>query len=246
MDKNVKLTLAYDGTRYLGWQKTPNGPTIEGTLQSVLEKILQHPIHLQAASRTDAGVHAQGQVVNFFTCKDTEKLQISLNGLLPKDIVVQKVEPTFPTFHPTLDCSSKEYLYQVCSGPYQLPAHRLYSWHIFAPLNLSNMQLACGYLIGTHDFASFTNVKKNEAYTTTIRTLDNFSIEELDNNRLYFLLRGKNFLYRMARNLVGTVISVGLGKLNPQSIPNILSGRDRTMAGVTAPAHGLTLRSIVY
>lgn len=245
MDKNVKLLLAYEGTHYLGWQKTPEGPSIEEALQGILEQVLQHPIQLQAASRTDAGVHAAGQVVNFFTSKAIDKLQISLNCLLPKDIVVQAVEIASPSFHPTLDCRSKEYTYEICLAPYQLPRHRCYSWHVHAPLKLSDVICAAEQCLGTHDFAAFTNVKKNESYENTVRTLDEFVVEER-NNRLRLSLKGANFLYRMVRNLVGIAIDAGLGKIDPRSIGAILASRDRTRAGVTAPAHGLCLTKVEY
>lgn len=245
MDKNIRLLLTYDGTNYLGWQKTPEGPSIEETLQQALKQILQHPIQLQAASRTDAGVHALGQVVNFYTSKNIDKLQISLNSLLPKTIVVRSVEIASPNFHPTLDCISKEYTYQICLGPYQLPTHRLYSWHIHAPLKLSDVIQAAQHLVGTHDFAAFTNVKKNETYESTVRTLDAFLVEEQE-RRLKLTVRGSHFLFRMVRNLVGTAIYAGLGKLSPKEIPGILASGDRTQAGITAPAHGLTLNSIRY
>lgn len=245
MDKNVKLIIAYDGTDYLGWQKTSAGPSIEANLQQVLEQILQHPIHLQAASRTDAGVHALGQVVNFFTSKNIDKLQASLNSILPKSIVIRKVEIVPELFHPTLDCVSKEYCYEICLGPYQLPCHRLYSWHVHAPLKLSDVHAVAQHFLGTHDFAAFTNVKKNEPYENTVRTLEAFIIEEQD-KRLKLTLRAPNFLYRMARNLVGTAIDAGLGKLDPVSIPAILASCDRTCAGVTAPAHGLTLKTVSF
>lgn len=247
---NICLTLAYDGTALLGWQKTPEGPSVEAILQQVLEQILQHPVNLQAASRTDAGVHALGQVVNFFSDKLAKdilaKLQISLNSLLPPTIVVRSVSLSSPTFHPTLDCLAKEYTYSVCLGPYQLPQHRLYSWHVHTPLQLSDLSAALPYFLGAHDFAAFTNTKKNEPYEHTLRTLEEFSVAQSEENRLKFTLRGPNFLYRMVRNLVGTAIDVGRGKIAPQAIPAILAAQDRTLAGVTAPPHGLCLTRVFY
>lgn len=242
---NIKLVLAYDGTDYLGWQKTHEGPSIEASLQTSLEQILQHSVNLQAASRTDAGVHALGQVVNFFTIKPIDKLQVSLNSLLPPSIVVRSIEQVAPHFHPTLDCQSKEYTYWVCTGPYQLPQHRLYSWHLHAPLVLSDLRAILPHFLGSHDFAAFTNVKKNEPYGSTIRTLEEFSLQEMG-NRLQFTLRAPNFLFRMVRNLVGTALYVAQGKIAPEQIPSILASKDRTLAGITAPPHGLFLKEVSY
>src|SRR3569832_1557498 len=155
--KNIKLVLAYDGTAYLGWQKTEMGPSIEEELLKVLEQILQHPVKLQAASRTDAGVHAEGQVVNFFTEKNTDRLLRGCNGLLPEDIRVLKVEEMPDRFHPTLGATGKEYHYSVCLGPTQLPFQRKFSWHFVKPVDVQKMREAAQFLIGRHDFSALTN-----------------------------------------------------------------------------------------
>jgi len=147
--KNIKLLIAYDGRGYLGWQRTALGPSIEATLQQRIEQILQHSASLQAASRTDAGVHAQGQIVNFFSSKpflDLKKFQISLNHLLPEEIVVLDVEPMPLAFHPTLDCIGKEYRYEICFGRTQLPRHRFYSWFVPYLLNVNLMRQALPFL----------------------------------------------------------------------------------------------------
>ncbi len=245
---NLKLIIAYDGTHYLGWQKTRMGQSIEAALQKTLEQILQHPIHLQAASRTDAGVHADGQVVNFLTTKtpDLFQFQISLNSLLPKDIVVLNVEEMPPSFHPTLDCKGKEYHYYISHGPTQRPQHRFYAWHVPYALNLSLIQEAIPTLIGTHDFAAFCNFKNNAHYADTIRRIDNLNVEEFEDHRILFKIEGNHFLYKMVRNIVGTLISVGRGKIGGETIPQILQSKLRTQAGMTAPAHGLFLKQVFY
>lgn len=247
---NIKLTIAYDGTAYLGWQKTAMGPSIEESLQAALEQILQHPIKLQAASRTDAGVHAEGQVVNFFTSKlieDFKRLQIGINSLLPKDIVVLEAEKAPAAFHPTLDCIGKEYHYYVCYGTAQLPHHRLYSWHYpCLQLDLDEMRKSIPQLVGEHDFSSFTNVKNNETYDNHIRRVDSIEMVIIDQNRLRFDIRGNHFLYKMVRNLVGTLVYIGCGKLKREDISDILLSHDRTKAGMTALAHGLFLYKMFY
>lgn len=244
--RNIKLLLAYDGTSYLGWQKTKEGRSIEEELEKALEQILQHSVYLQAASRTDAGVHAYGQVVNFLTPHIPDKLQHRLNCLLPSSIVIREAKEADPHFHPTLDCKEKEYHYWISRGAYQLPFQQLYAWHVHAPLDLDRIQNAAQTLIGTHDFAAFTNVKKNETYTDTVREVTNITLYEKPSNQLQITLSGNHFLYKMARNLVGTLIYAGLGKLHPADLPQILAQRDRTLAGVTAPAHGLFLHEVRY
>ncbi len=242
---NIRLKLAYDGSNYLGWQKTETGPSIEGALQEALESLLQEPIAIQAASRTDAGVHAQGQVVNFFTHSPFISLK-NLNDLLPKDISVLTVEEAPNDFHPTLDCIGKEYRYHICNGPVVMPKERYTHWHVPQELDLEKMKIAASKLIGTHDFAAFCNSKKNEPYEHTIREITSIIIEKTEDNRITIKITGRSFLYKMVRNIVGTLIGVGTGKILVESLETILSKKDRTLAGVTAPAHGLTLFSVFY
>lgn len=247
--KNIKLVIAYDGTSYLGWQKTPMGPSIEASLESILEKILQHNVILQAASRTDAGVHAYGQVVNFFTEKENlnlERLQLSLNQLLSKDIAVLEAAEEAAAFHPTLDCKQKEYHYFLCAGSVQMPERRLYSWHCPRLHHPEEMREAAKFFIGKHDFSSLCNFRKQMHYDSYVREVYAIDIEDLPGNRIVFKVRGQNFLYKMVRNIVGTLAYVGMGKLTLAKMPDILSSHDRTQAGITAPAHGLFLHKVIY
>lgn len=247
--QNIKLTLAYDGTNYCGWQENGTEASIENTLQRVIEQVLQHEVVLQAASRTDAGVHANRQVVNFFTYHldlEPHRTLISLNYLLPKDIVVIEVEKVDQGFHPTLDCKGKEYRYYICYGPFQLPQHRFYSWKYHYPLDLNAMREAAGHLIGTHDFSAFCKNKKTHTYTHYMRTIESIELNEIEKNRLCIVIKGNNFLYRMVRNIVGTLAYVGNGKLNVGQVDSILHSQDRASAGVTAPPHGLFLEHVFY
>lgn len=242
--KNYRAIISYDGTHYLGWQNNKNGPSIEATIQSALEQILQHPIKLQAASRTDAGVHAHAQVINFFSPK---KIQlISINSLLPSDIAVLSIEEAESTFHPTLDAKEKVYRYSLCTTPWQYPKKRFTSWHYPKNLDLTLMDQAASQLIGTHDFTAFTNKKQKETYESRIRSLTSIQIHSLEEGSLEFILKGKSFLYKMVRNLVGTLVHVGEGKIPANEIKSILLSKKRSKAGVTAPAHGLTLHNISY
>lgn len=240
---NIKLLLTYEGTRYLGWQKTKTGHSIEEEVEKALSQILQHPVKLQAASRTDAGVHAEGQVVNFFTDKEIplKKLQKSLNRLLPKDISVLEIEEMPPHFHPTLNCKSKEYVYTVCLSQSQLPFYRLFSWHFPYRVDVQKMQESSKLFVGRHDFSAFTNEKKDD----NIREIYVLEVIPLE-KRLKIRVAGNNFLYKMVRNIVGTLIYTGCGKLKMEDLPSILQEKDRKQAGVTAPAHGLCLKKIFY
>jgi tRNA pseudouridine38-40 synthase len=246
---NLKIIVAYDGTHYFGWQKTGVGPSIEAELEKAIRQILQEAIVLQAASRTDRGVHALGQVVNFHTVRhvsDLPKLVRGINALLPSDIVVSSIQEVPLGFHPTLHVQSKIYTYEICCGAVQLPRHRLYSWHFPYALNLTLMQKASQFLVGKHDFSAFCNHKKGEVYQDHIRTVESIETLELDSHRLHFTICGNHFLYKMVRNLVGTLAYVGCGKLPLSEIPEILERKDRKRAGMTAPAHGLTLERVVY
>jgi tRNA pseudouridine38-40 synthase len=247
--ENIKLVIAYDGGAYFGWQKNPMRPSIEESLQKCIEQILQHPTPLQAASRTDAGVHAQGQVVNFFTSKtgfDLHQFQYSLHCLLPRDISLLSAERMPLAFHPTIDCTSKEYRYFICLGSIQLPQHRFFSWHVPSLLNLQNIQEALPHLIGIHDFASFCNMKKDLRYSDTIREVKRLELEVMDASRLCIRIQGKSFLYKMVRNIIGTLIDIGKGKFHSDELPRIIESRHRPKAGVSAPAHGLFLHQVFY
>ncbi|MBS0605180.1 MAG: tRNA pseudouridine(38-40) synthase TruA [Verrucomicrobia bacterium] len=244
---NIKLVIAYFGVSYAGWQKTKMGPSIEEVLEQTLARILQHEVKLQAASRTDAGVHAHAQVVNFIAQKplDLNRLKYSLNGMLPKEIaILEAVEMPFD-FHPTLDTIGKEYWYQICNSPTQLPFHRQTSWHFPYPLDLDQMRLAASHLLGTHDFSSFCNDRKLWDRNPVCR-LEKIEITPLPGQRFNIALLGDHFLFRMARNLAGTLAYAGCGKLKPRELSSILESKDRTLAGVTAPAHGLTLKQVFY
>ena len=245
---NIRLKLAYDGSRYLGWQKTKMGPSIEEALESALSKILQHSVYLQAASRTDAGVHAVGQIVNFLTTKDIslDKLRYSLNSMLPYDIKVATLEEAPSSFHPTLDCKSKEYHYHVCYAANQLPHQRHHIWHFPKPLDIGAMREAIPLLLGQKDFASFCNKHINQTYSHYTRYVESIEMHELPDQCLRFEIRGNNFLYKMVRNLVGTLLYVGCSKINGEDLADILASEDRRLAGITADAKGLFLVKVNY
>jgi len=248
MTKNIRLIVSYQGTDFLGWQKTPLGKTVEGSLETALNQILNEKVKLQAAGRTDAGVHAEGQSVNFFTTKKNlslPKLQLGLNALLPPSIAVLHIEEKPLSFHPTLDSEGKEYRYLICNGPYQLPKHRFFSWHVPKDLNENLIREAATELIGTRDFSAFCNeLPVNQK--NPICTLHAIEIRKIEPDRWQFSIIGDRFLYKMVRNLTGTLVYVGTGKIKPSQIKEILSNKKRALAGVTAPAHGLHLFRVFY
>lgn len=248
MTSNVKLIVSYEGTHYFGWQKTKTGPSIEEELEKALTIILRQTVSLQAASRTDRGVHARGQVVNFVTDKpfDPRRLEYSLNCLLPDDIRVLSLGIEKEFFHPTLDVTKKQYRYFVRNTLTHYPEDRLFSWHIPKPLDHKSMVNAAKHFLGVHDFSAFCNAIKENCYENTIREVIRFDIEKTEDSKFSFIIEGNHFLYKMVRNMVGTVVYAGLKKIEPESIPNILSSKKRASAEVTAPALGLTLYQVFY
>ena len=241
---NIKIILSYDGTHYFGWQKTKAGPSIQGALEEALFKVVRKPTLVEAASRTDRGVHAKGQSAQFILDEKTDlyRLHHALNSVLPPDIRITSLEEASSDFHPTLDATGKEYRYQICQGPVQDPIYRRHSWHVPHLLNLEAMATAAKDLMGTHDFTSFTTINVDDG----IRTLFALTITSLPENRLELLLRGDRFLYKMARRIVGTLVMIGKGDLPVPIISSLIKEPNRAMAGVTAPAHGLILRQVFY
>lgn len=243
----VRLVIAYDGTAYRGWQDNSHAPSIEGALSRGIRTLLQRDIKLEAASRTDAGVHAEGQVVVVDDLNEIDygRISRSLNHVLPSDISVTDIKMVPDCFHPTLSARGKRYRYSICTQKVQLPLYRKYSWHVPAPLNVEKMEHAAQSLIGEHDFRAFCNQRNDLSYDSFVRTIDSIAISCRD-ERLLIDVKGHNFLYKMVRNIVGTLAYVGLGKLEVESIPSLLQHRDRRNIGMTAPAHGLSLVEVYY
>lgn len=242
---NLALHIAYDGSCYLGWQETSSGPSIEGVLKVCLEKILNHPVQLQAASRTDAGVHAKHQVVNFFTNKnlDIDALSLSLKRLLPADIHLLTIESMPDHFHPTLDCQKKIYSYTLQTSPLS-PFDRHYIWHYPYTIDLALLRSAAGQLIGKWDFKAFETTSSSPA-KNTVREIYAIDITETAPNRYEIQIQGDHFLYKMVRTIVGTLVQSASQKLLTD-IPTILKSKDRKLAGITAPAHALFLLKTIY
>lgn len=243
--KRIKLTVAYDGTNYCGWQIQPNGITIEEVLNKTLSKMMGEEILVIGASRTDSGVHAMGNVAVFDTetTIPPEKIAIALNQKLPDDIVITKSEEVPLDFHPRYCDCSKTYEYHIINTRIPIPTKRLTNYFVSYVLDIDKMRQAASYLVGEHDFVSFCNVRTD--VENTIRTIT--ALDILTNgNEITIRITGNGFLYNMVRIIVGTLIRVGRGFYEPEKVKEILEAKDRKAAGVTAPAHGLMLMEINY
>ena len=243
--KRIKLTVAYDGTNYCGWQVQPNGITIEEVLNKTLSKLTGENICIIGASRTDSGVHAMGNVAVFDTetTIPPERIAMSLNQRLPEDIVIVKSEEVAADFHPRYCNCSKTYEYHIINTRIPIPTKRLTNYFVSYNLNIDDMRKAATYLVGEHDFASFCNVRTN--VESTVRTVTALDILQ-NGNEITVRITGNGFLYNMVRIIVGTLIRVGRGFYKPEQVKEILEAKERTAAGVTAPAHGLMLMQIDY
>jgi tRNA pseudouridine38-40 synthase len=243
--RNIKLLLQYDGSNYSGWQIQHNGTTIQGLLTAALSQIHGQPVKLYGAGRTDAGVHALGQVANFFTNKNLTppQWQKALNGQLPPDIRVVSVAEVSASFHARFSAIGKHYRYQLCTSATVSPFDYRYYYHYPYALNLAAMEQAASYLLGTHDFAAFATATNKDA---TVRTLHQLTIISPHPDRLCFQLQGNGFLRYMVRTIVGTLLEVGRQQRPAASIPEILQSQDRRQAGPTAPPQGLFLVAVEY
>ena len=238
--KRIMLIVAYDGTDYHGWQLQPGVPTIEGELNKALTALLGEEIQVIGASRTDSGVHALCNAAVFDT--DTkipaQKIAYALNQRLPEDIRIQKPKETEPDFHPRHCASRKTYEYRILNREFPLPTKRRYAHFTYVPLDEEKMRQAAGYLKGEHDFMSFC--ASAAVVETTVRTL--YELEVIrDGEEIILRVCGSGFLYNMVRIIAGTLMEVGRGNIEPEKMQEILQAKDRSAAGPTAPACGLTL-----
>jgi tRNA pseudouridine38-40 synthase len=244
--RNIKLTIEYEGKSYLGWQVQPKGPTVQGTIEEQLRRLTRETVHLISSGRTDAGVHAIGQVAHFKTQHpmDCPTLRRALNSLLPADIMIREVEEVDQDFHARKDCKSKVYEYRVLNRNVRSVFLREYAWHISQPLDLGEMKKAAQRLIGEYDFSSFRSV--GTPTRTAVRNVIRAEWKRDREGLLTFEIEANGFLKQMVRAIVGTLVEVGKKKITPEDFGQILESRDRTKAGPTAPAHGLFLKEVKY
>jgi tRNA pseudouridine38-40 synthase len=249
--RNLKLTLAYDGSEFSGWQVQPDAPTVQGTLASAIGRLTGENVLPQGSGRTDAGVHALGQVASFSTLAPipAENLVKALNDILPASIRVLEASEASPEFHARKSARAKTYRYRIYRGPICPPILARYVWHYPYPLDQDAMLDAAGLVVGEHDFTSFAAVDperdREDGAVSNVRRI--FSSQwEVQGEELAYTVRGRGFLHHMVRNLVGTFILVGKGTLKPEDLTRILEARNRSAAGPTAPASGLYLVSVEY
>ncbi|HJC58350.1 MAG TPA: tRNA pseudouridine(38-40) synthase TruA [Candidatus Eisenbergiella intestinipullorum] len=243
--RRIMLTVAYDGTGYHGWQRQPDKNSIEDVLDECLTKLLKEPVRVIGASRTDAGVHALGNVAVFDTQArmEAEKFSYALNQRLPEDIRIRASREVPADFHPRKTDSVKTYEYHILNEAFPNPVERLYRYFCYVPLDERLMQHAAALLEGEHDFQSFCSA--GAQVESTVRTIYECSVRR-DGTRLSIRVRGNGFLYNMVRIIAGTLMEVGRGKYPPDRVREILAAKDRRMAGPTAPAKGLILVSYAF
>lgn len=240
MKKRVLLVVAYDGTNYHGWQLQSNGVTIESELNKHLTSLLGEEIRVTGASRTDAGVHALGNLAVFDTESriPADKISYALNQRLPEDIRIQRSMEVDPDFHPRKRAMKKTYEYRITCAPFPIPTRRLYSYYTYRQTDLNAMKNAAGYFVGEHDFKSFCS--SGNQTETTVREIYALEVSQ-EGTDIVIRVQGNGFLYNMVRIIAGTLLDVGTGRKKAEEIPYILQSSKRENAGPTAPAHGLIL-----
>jgi tRNA pseudouridine38-40 synthase len=246
--RHIRLVVEYDGTSLCGWQRQANGPTVQAHLEDALARMLQHEVKVAGASRTDAGVHARGQVASFHTDRTIPVYGIrrGLNSLLPDTIAVRDASevPADVEFHPRHSATGKHYRYTVYLAAERSPRWRDRAWHHPEPLDVERMRAGARELLGEHDFAAFRAAGCTAK--TTLRRIDEIAIAPQGDAVLAIDVRGNAFLRNMVRILAGTLVEVGEGRREPAQVAEILASKDRTRAGITAPAHGLELMEVRY
>lgn len=246
MNKNFKIIIEYDGTNFFGWQKQPDTKTVQGEIEKTLSLILNQEIKITGSGRTDAGVHAVGQVANFNADTNIlpKKLKAALNSLIKDPIVIRDCHLVADSFHARYNAISKEYHYFILNRQDPCAIGRMYQWHIKSVLNIDLMTQCCHAITGAFDFKSFENT--GSPRSSTIRQVFFFNISHLDHQRLVFKICASGFLKYMVRNLIGTIVLAGLNKISIDGFIQILEAKDRSLAGQTAPAHGLFLKKVNY
>lgn len=243
--KNIKLTLEYDGTNYAGFQRQTNVNTVQAEVEKALFDLLKEDVKLIIASRTDSGVHARGMVCNFET--DTripvEQIPMAMNARMARDIVVVDAQEMFDGFHCRYHAKKKTYSYRICNRRVPSPMERRFAWHVGSELDFEKMKKASQSFIGKHDFEGFRSL--GSGVKSTVRTIHSLDLEK-DGDIITLTIQGNGFLYNMVRIITGTLVGIGRGKIDGDTIQDIIESKDRKRAGMTAPANGLVLEKIYY
>ncbi|WP_434793809.1 tRNA pseudouridine synthase A [Terrisporobacter petrolearius] len=242
--RNLKLTIQYDGTKYCGWQKQPNSSGIQGTIEYAIYEITKEKVNIIGSGRTDAGVHALGQVANLKTNSNIPAARIpdALNAKLPKDISIIDCQEVSDDFHSRYSATGKIYRYLIYNKPYRSPLYKDISYHVRYDLDIEKMRVEAQSLLGTHEFKGF--MSSGSSVKDTVRTIHNISIEE-SGDLIVLEMEGNGFLYNMVRIIVGTLVDIGRGRID-KPLEEIIASQDRGEAGHTAPAHGLFLKKVHY
>lgn len=253
-----RAVVAYDGTAYQGWQAQPTGPTIQQTIEAALSTVLREPIRVAAAGRTDAGVHARGQVIAFDATRDLAatpepgasdgrsplaRAWRSVNAILPDDIVLRTLECAAPGFDPRRDAIQRAYRYRIWNHPIRSPFERRFAWHVREPLDVAAMDAAARLLVGEHDFASFQGA--DDVPRASVRSVTR-SVVERDGDVVQYDIEANSFARHMVRNIVGALVEIGRGAAPVDEMARLLAARDRRLAPPPAPPHGLCLEWVRY
>ncbi len=243
--RNIKLTIEYDGTAYHGWQSQINAITVQDVLQAAISGLTGEDTSVTGAGRTDNGVHALGQVANFYTTSaiPADKFSFALNSMLPEDITIRKSEEVPESFHSRFSATGKKYIYKIYNSNFPSPLLRDRAFHVSRPLDLERMQAATAGFVGTHDFSAFMST--GSSVKSTVRTVRSIFLDR-HGDVIRMKIEGNGFLYNMVRIIAGTLIEVGNGRIAPEDVPGIIEGLDRKKAGKTAPPQGLYLAEVVY
>ena len=244
--RNIKLIIEYDGKDFNGWQKQPTKLNIQGTIEQAIKIVTGEEVDLTASGRTDAGVHAFGQVANFKTNSNIpiDKVAVALNSNLKKSIRIISAEEVDERFHSRLTCKKKTYRYVINNSEFSSAIYRNLETHIPQKLDIKKMQEAVKYFEGEHDFKAFK--ASGTSSKSSVRTIYSARVLQMPNNRIYIELTGNGFLYNMVRIIAGTLVDVGLEKIKPESIKEIIASGDRNLAGKTLPPNGLFLLNVEY
>ena len=246
MERNIRLLIAYDGSRYQGWQRQKEAPTLQGTIEAVLNRITQESISLKGAGRTDAGVHAWGQVANFKTSAllPLSKLESAFQALLPRDILIREILEVDSGFHARFSSQAKVYDYFITCRKPQSPFIRRYVWSIKEPLSLPRIRTGLLLLKGEKDFSSFQTA--GSPVFQTVRTIQQADLLAAPWGTFRLRFKADGFLRHMVRNMVGLLIRLGLGRLSLEEFAGVIAAKDRSKTGAMAPAQGLFLRKVIY
>lgn len=244
--RNIKLIIEYDGKEFNGWQKQPNKLNIQGTIEQAIKQVTGEEVDLTASGRTDAGVHAFGQVANFKTNSSipTDKIAIAINTKLKRSIRILSAEEVDERFHSRLSCKRKTYRYVINNSEFSSAIYRNLETHIPQKLDIEKMQEASKYFIGEHDFKAFK--ASGTSSKSSVRTIYKLDVKQMPQNRIYIEVTGNGFLYNMVRIISGTLVDVGTGKIKPEEIEKIIKSKDRSQAGKTLPPNGLYLLNVEY